>query len=238
MEKQSLHVGIIMDGNGRWAVQQGKQRLEGHAAGATTMLNLIKESTECGVHTFTVFAFAIANWKRDNSEVDGLWVLFIQFLEANLQELIDDGVCFRLIGDRGGLPANVLAASIDAENRSEHNDKTVLQIALNYDGVDEVARMTKGAMENGISVEDIDTTYVRSHLDTQVGNEPDILIRTGMPEACDGMSVWRGSGFLPVQSAESVCVSTETLWPDFTPEHLKKIIAYAKPKDRLFGGQR
>ena len=236
--KKGLHVGIILDGNGRWATQQGKERLEGHAEGVRALLDLIKTCPENRVQTLSVFAFAIANWKRDKSEVDGIWILFLQFLTTHLKGLIDDGVCFKLIGDRSGLPDAVLAASEDAERRSVSNSGTLLQIALNYDGVDEVARMVKNALQNDISPDDVTAQYVQSHLDTEAGNEPDIIIRTGMPEASGGMSQWRGSAFLPLQSVQSVCVSTEVLWPNFTVDHLQKIIAYADPSSRLFGGQR
>jgi undecaprenyl diphosphate synthase len=236
--KKGLHVGIVLDGNGRWATQQGKERLEGHAAGVATVKTIVRACPEAGVATITLFAFAIANWKRNKSEVDGLWILFLQFLQTNIQELMDEGVRIRIIGDRSGLPTGVLTEAEAAEERSKTNTGTTLQIALNYDGVDEVARMVKTVIENEVPAEEITSEYIQSHLDTEAGDDPDLVIRTGMPGAQDGMSQWRGSAFLSLQSVQSVCVSTTTLWPDFTSEHLKEIIEYADLDTRLFGGQR
>lgn len=233
-----MHIGIIMDGNGRWATAQGLPRLSGHAAGVETVKTLIRACPQLGVDTVTLFAFAIANWKRDRAEVDGLWVLFQAFLKKDMEELLEEGVRVRIIGDRNGLPREVLHAAEQLEHDSEVNGKFLLQIALNYDGIDEVARMLREAITNNVPKEEITAAYVENHLDTQAGNNPDIVLRTGMPSPNDTMSVWRSSAFLLIQSAQSVCVSVETLWPDFTPEHLAEVIAYADPDSRLFGGQR
>jgi undecaprenyl diphosphate synthase len=233
-----MHIGIIMDGNGRWATAQGLPRLSGHAAGVQAVKRLIRACPDLKVDTVTLFAFAIANWKRDKEEVDGLWVLFQAFLKNDMEELLHEGVRVRVIGDRDGLPHEVKDAAEKIEKASLDNNRFLLQIALNYDGVDEVARMVRRAVEGGVEKEEIDSLYIKNHLDTEKENEPDIVLRTGMPKAHDGMSVWRSSAFLPIQSSQSVCVSVETLWPDFTPEDLSRVIAYADPDARLFGGQR
>ena len=235
---QTLHIGIIMDGNGRWATEQGKQRLEGHSAGVLAVQALLRECTSVGVGTVTLFAFAISNWKREKQEVDGLWILFHSFIVESSQEFIENGTRVVFIGDREGLPEHVREVAIKLEIDSSHNKKLLFQIALNYDGLDEVVRMTKKVIQSEVSAEDVTPEYLLSHLDTQAENQPDIIVRTGMPQAEEGMAVWRSSGFLPLQSTESVCVSLEVLWPDFTIEHLQKIITYAKPENRLFGGQR
>lgn len=236
--KKTLHVALIMDGNGRWATQQGKPRLFGHAAGAQTLLQIVRACPDAGIATLTVFAFAIANWKRDKVEVDGLWVLFEKFLTDHLQELIAGGVRLVVIGDKAGLPAHVRSAVEQAEGESSANTKLLLHIALNYDGVDEVARMVTRALSQSVLPSDVSARYIREHLDTDPDNEPDIIIRTGMEQAKDGMALWRSSGFLLIQASQSVCVSSEVLWPDFTFEDLKKGIAYADPDGRLLGGQR
>lgn len=233
-----MHVGIIMDGNGRWATSRGLPRLSGHQAGVEAVKTLVRACPDLGVHTMTLFAFAIANWKRDKEEVDGLWKIFDAFFAEHLQELIDDGVRVLVIGNRAGLLENTLKEVVEAEESSKHNTKFLLQVALNYDGVDEVARMVQKTITKGVSVDEITVEYIENNLDTQAGNEPDIIIRTGMPRAQDGMSVWRSSAFLPLQSAQSVCISSEILWPDFTPKDLQNVIAYADPDSRLFGGQR
>ena len=237
-QKEGYHVGLIMDGNGRWATAQGEPRLVGHKAGVDAVLSIVKAAPETKVHTITLFAFAIANWKRDKEEVDGLWVLFMEFLVTTLDELLEEGVRFRLIGDASGLPENVRKAGKDAEERSKNNAGTLLQVALNYDGVGEVTRLLKRTVMAGVSPEEITSAYVLDNLDTEAGNNPDVVIRTGMKERAGRFSYWRSSAFLPLQSAQSVCVGTETLWPDFTRDELVEIITFADPDSRLFGGQR
>lgn len=238
MKQEGYHVGLIMDGNGRWATQQGQERLFGHRAGVTVVKEIAKHAAQAQVHTISLFAFAIANWRREQSEVDGLWELFLVFLTNELEELLADGMRLRIIGDRAGLPEQVRAAAEDAEARSTENTGLLLQIALNYDGVEEVARLVQRAIESGIPADAVNATYVRDNLDTTADNEPDVVIRTGMKPNDSGFSYWRSSAFLPIQSAQSVCVGTTTLWPDFSVQELQKIIAYANPDDRLYGAQR
>lgn len=233
-----MHIGIIMDGNGRWATSRGLPRLSGHQAGVEAVKTLVRACPEIGVNSMTLFAFAIANWKRDKEEVDGLWKIFDVLLAEHLKELIDDGVRIVVIGNRSGLLENTRKEVIAVEERSKQNTKFLLQIALNYDGVDEVARMVQRTIEDGITAKEITVEYIQEHLDTGAHKAPDIIIRTGMPSAQNGMSVWRSSAFLPIQSVQSVCISSQILWPDFTPKDLQEIISYADLDSRLFGGQR
>lgn len=227
-----------MDGNGRWATARGLPRLHGHKEGVRAVKELVRECPSLGVDTITLFAFAIANWKRDKEEVDGLWALFKIFIEKDLSELVQNGVRVIVIGNRSGLPPSIADSIKTVELQSKDNSEFLLQVALNYDGVEEVARLLQRTIAEGISVEKIDAAYIRTNLDTQADNEPDIVVRTGMQSSEEGMSIWRSSAFLPIQSAQSVCVSSEVLWPDFTVEDLRKIIVYADPDARLFGGQR
>lgn len=233
-----MHVGLIMDGNGRWATAQSLPRLSGHRAGVEVLKDIIRACPALGVDTVTLFAFAIANWERDKEEVDGLWSLFKIFIEHDLALLIQEGVKVVVIGDKAGLPVSIIKSVETAEQTSEKNTKFLLQVALNYDGVDEVARLVKKVIREGIAPEAITSSYIKDNLDTEAGNEPDVIVRTGMPAPHGGLGVWRSSAFLPIQSAQSVCISTDVLWPDFTPLHLKEIIEYADPGARLFGGQR
>ncbi len=227
-----------MDGNGRWATQRGLPRLQGHRKGVQTVKNIIRDCPSLGIDTVTLFAFAIANWKRDKEEVSGLWELFKIFIEQDLTELIENGVRVVVIGNKEGLPEAIQKSVEIVETKSRDNTEFLLQIALNYDGIEEIARLVQKTIEENIPKDAITAAYIQENLDTQAGNEPDIVIRTGMPAPQDGIASWRSSAFLPVQSAQSVCISTEVLWPDFTREDLAKIIVYADPDARLFGGQR
>lgn len=227
-----------MDGNGRWAQSRNLPRLKGHEVGVETLQEIVRVCPSLGVDTLTLFAFAIANWKRDRPEVDGLWSLFHLFFTQHIHELIAEGVRIKILGSRKNLSKEILADIEKAEADSKDNSKFLLQVALNYDGIDEVARMVQQAIDTNVASQEITSSYVLSHLDTMPGNDPDIIIRTGMPEAQRGMSVWRSSSFLPLQSVESVCVSTVVLWPDITKEHIEEIITFAHVEQRLFGGQR
>ena len=233
-----MHLGIILDGNGRFATAQKQPRLFGHEAGIKTLKRIAESCPKLGIKTLTVYAFAIANWKRDKEEVDGLWFLFRHMFQNELQELADAGVRIRIIGKRDNLEPDIQKLCNDIEEQTKANTTSLLQIALNYDGVDEVTRLMQRVVRDGVKAEDITADYIRTHLDTQAEDEPDVIIRTGMPAPQGGLGMWRSSSFLLLQSAQSVCVSTTTLWPDFTVEHLQDIISYADPDSRLFGGQR
>lgn len=233
-----MHIAIILDGNGRFATNQNQPRLFGHEAGIKTLKRIAESCPQLGIKTLTVYAFAIANWKRDKDEVDGLWLLFRQMFQNELQELHQAGVRIRIIGKRDDLSPDIQKLCTDIEEQTKNNDTSLLQIALNYDGVDEVARLVQSIVRDGVPADAITVDYIRTHLDTEAGNEPDVIIRTGMQAPQGALGLWRSSSFLLLQSAQSVCVSTTTLWPDFTIEHLREIIEYADPDSRLFGAQR
>lgn len=233
-----MHIAIILDGNGRFATAQNQPRLFGHEVGMKNLKVIAESCPKLGVTTLTVFAFAIANWKRNKDEVEGLWKLFRGMFQNDLQRLAEAGVRIKVIGKRDDLEQDIQKLCSDIEAKTAMNEKLLLQIALNYDGVDEVARLVQKIIREKVSAEQITADYIRDHLDTEAGNEPDIVIRTGMPAPQGELGVWRSSAFLPLQSAQSVCVSTTTLWPEFTTEHLQEIITYADPDSRLFGGQR
>ncbi len=228
-----------MDGNGRWAEGRGLSRLAGHREGAQALKKIVRACPQMQVGTLSLFAFSQANWKRDKVEVDGLWDLLREQLSIHLNELVAEGVRLRVLGDREGIPPDVVKVINDLETRSETGMNLLLNIALNYDGLDEVVRAINTTLSTGTGFNSpAFPSQLVSNLDTGPSRPVDILIRTGMPQAKDGMSIWRSSGFLPLQSVEAVCVSLETLWPDMTPLKLSEVIAYADPESRLFGGQR
>ncbi|MFT5037147.1 MAG: undecaprenyl diphosphate synthase [Candidatus Azotimanducaceae bacterium] len=241
----SYHIGIILDGNGRWAKERGKTRLLGHSAGSKNLNTVVKACVDTGrVTVLSVYAFAIANWKREKSEVEGLWDIFRRFFKTELEEIMKQGVAVRMIGAPEGVPHDVLELIREAEKKSKDNTALLLQIALNYDGVDEVVRATRAitqkVQDGELAVADIDATLLYTHLDTSGIQDPDIIIRTGVEQEDNKkrMTLWRSSSFLQLQSAHAVCVSTSVLWPDFSSEDLEAAIAFAKPDERLFGGQR
>ena len=234
-EERSLHIGIIMDGNGRWGTLQGLSRIKGHRAGAQRVKQLVKYAGETEMASLTLWAYSTDNWKRNETEVNALMTLFNTYIEKESEELHASNVKAVFIGERKPLPQKLQEAMKNLEEKTTDNTGLLLQIALNYGGSDELVRTISKITEKDIEVS---KESIADALDTAGVPNPDIVIRTGMPAAEGKLSQWRSSGFMPIQSLQSVCVSTEVLWPDFTPAHLEEIITYAKPSARLFGGQR
>jgi len=224
-----------MDGNGRWGTLQGLSRIKGHSAGARRVKELVQYAGEVGMTSLTLWAYSTDNWKRNETEVNALMSLFSTYIEKESEYLRTSNVKALFIGDRTMLPLKLQEAMKNLEENTKDNTGLVLQVALNYGGSDELVRTISKITEKDIEVS---KESIADALDTAGVPNPDIVIRTGMPAAEGKLSQWRSSGFMPIQSLQSVCISTEVLWPDFTPEHLEEIITYAKPETRLFGGQR
>lgn len=240
-----------MDGNGRWATEQGKGRTAGHAAAVENMLRMTRATDFSArlkalqIDTISLYAFAKKNWKRDKSEVDFLWDLFAEMVDRHGPDLIKNKIRFRCLGDRDTLPVDALSKIERLEADTIDFTSFTLQVALSYDGVDEVVRATRAIAEKvqagALAPADITEATVAAHLDTHDIPDPDILIRTGMDELNyqpEKFSLWRGSSFLQLQSAQSVCVSTSIRWPDFSMDDLETAVTLANPDARLFGGQR
>lgn len=228
------HVAIIMDGNGRWAVQRGRPRLFGHHAGARRVKEIVKACPELGVKYLTIFAFSTENWKRTQTEVAGIMSLFRIYLEREADELFKSGVCVRFIGDRIKLDDKLVRLMDELELRTAHNDRVHLTVALNYGGRDEVTRAAKRLayeVEQGrLTHEDVDAETLAQFLDTHVLPDPDLVIRTS-GEA-------RISNFLLWQSAYAEYEFVDTLWPDFTPHEFSKILQGYGKRERRFGAVR
>lgn len=237
MEKQldlsnlPRHVGIIMDGNGRWAKKRGLPRIAGHREGAKTVRMAVKTSAELGIEVLTIYAFSTENWQRPQDEVSFLMKLLAEYLVNELEELNDKGVRIKAIGDRTKLPVNVLQVLENAENNTRNNPALQLNLALSYGGRDEIIRavknLTQEVKRGTINPDDISTSMLSSLLDTANQPDPDLIIRTS--------GEMRLSNFLLWQGAYSELWFTNTLWPDFTKEeYLKALMDYSN-RQRRFG---
>jgi undecaprenyl diphosphate synthase len=230
--KGPQHVAVIMDGNGRWAQMRGRPRLFGHHAGAKRVREIVQACGECGVKYLTIFAFSTENWKRTQTEVAGLMSLFRRYITGEAKALRDNGIRVRFIGDRLRLDPSLVRLMDELEEMTEHNDLVHLTIAINYGGRDEVARATKLLAEDvaagKLLPENIDEETLPRYLDTRVLPDPDLVIRTS-GEA-------RISNFLLWQSAYSEYEFVDTLWPDFTAEEFKGLVAKYAMRERRFGG--
>jgi undecaprenyl diphosphate synthase len=225
------HVGIIMDGNGRWAQKRGLARIEGHRAGAESVREIVRACREIGIPVLTLFAFSEQNWKRPEPEVRALWELLVGYLESERAEILDHGIRLTAIGDLGRLPEFVGARlGVLCEESSRGSDMT-LCLALSYGGredlVQAVRRIACDARDDRIDAGALDATTVERYLMTGPLGDLDLLIRTSGEQRLSNFLLW------PAAYAE--LYFTETLWPDFRRPHLIAALEDYQARERRFG---
>ena len=226
------HVGIIMDGNGRWAKKRGLARSMGHKAGADNLLSLCKHISKVGVKYLSLYAFSTENFKREAGEVNYLMNLFIEMFNSKLKELSDNNVKVIFSGRRDPLPEKVLKAMDEVVTYSENNTGLILNICINYGGRAEIVDMTKKLCElyknKKITLEDIDYDLVNKNLYHELP-DVDLVIRTS--------GELRISNFMLYQSSYAEYYFPETLFPDFDEKEFDKAIVEFNKRNRRFGGQ-
>ncbi|MGP3696367.1 polyprenyl diphosphate synthase [Rhodobacter sp. NSM] len=231
-QRRADHVAIIMDGNGRWAVNRGWPRLVGHRRGAERVREIVEASPDLGIRWLTVYAFSTENWKRSTEEVLGLMSIFARYIEREADRLAKEGVRMRFIGDRTRLDAKLQRLMAGIEARTQYNQRLHLTVAINYGGRDELARaaqrMCLDVAEGRLRPEEADEAALTARLDTAGIPDPDLVIRTS--------GETRTSNFLSWQSAYAEYEFTPTLWPDFTARELETIIERFSSRERRFGG--
>lgn len=224
------HVAIIMDGNGRWAVNKGWPRLVGHRKGAERVKQIVRACPDMGVNWLTLYAFSTENWKRTTEEVLGLMGIFARYIEREADGMAAEGVRLRFIGGRDRLDKRLQRLMTGIEARTAGNTRLNLTVAINYGGRDEIARAARRLAERvtrGEITVPSEADFADC-LDTAGHPDPDLVIRTS--------GETRTSNFLPYQAAYSEYEFTPTLWPDFTAEHLGQILDRYSLRDRRFGG--
>lgn len=229
--KPPRHVAIIMDGNGRWAKARGLPRTAGHRRGVEAVRRTVKAAIADGVRYLTLYGFSSENWNRPPSEVDALMRLLRQYLRGEIEELHEQGVRLRFIGDRARLPADIVAQIDHAERRTADNVAFTLVIALSYGGRDEILaaarRMAVRAARGDLDPDSIGQEEFSRHLLTGDIPDPDLVIRTSGEQ--------RLSNFLLWQSAYAELVFTKCLWPDFDAETLRAAVSEYCQRERRFG---
>lgn len=221
------HIAIIMDGNGRWAKKRGMPRIFGHKQGTENLRQILKACVNYGVKYLTIYAFSTENWGRPQDELNGLHQIFIDAFANEFEEMYKEGVRIIHIGQREGIPSDLMERIDYAVERSKANDRLILSIALNYGSRNEITNAVRQIVADKIPMEKINEQLISSYLYTAKTPDPDLVIRTSGEE--------RLSNFLLWQSAYSEWIFPETLWPDFNADELLKAIdAYAK-RDRRFG---
>ena len=226
------HVGIIMDGNGRWANKRGLPRKAGHTEGARTFRKIARYASEVGIRYLTVYAFSTENWRRPEDEVGALMKLFKSYLEEAISDFKDDDIVVRFIGDKSGFSPELQALMDENEKCSRERDGMVLNIAMNYGSRDEIVRAVKriasDVKDGKISEDEITEQLVSDNLYTAGQPDPDLIIRPS--------GEYRISNFLLWQSAYTEFVIMNKLWPDFQKSDLDEALQIYAQRNRRYGG--
>ena len=224
------HVAIIMDGNGRWAKKRGLPRKAGHAAGAETFRKITRHCRDIGVRHFTVYAFSTENWRRSREEVTALMGLLEKYLYEAIDTMEEEHTRLYVMGDLSRLSPGLQALSRRALETAEHVTGMQVNVCFNYGGRDEIVRAARKYAEDYAAgrAGSLDEALFSSYLDSAGIPDPDVIIRTGGEQ--------RTSNFLLWQSAYAEYCFTDTLWPDFTPEELDRLLEGAGRRERRFGG--
>lgn len=228
---EGLHVGIIMDGNGRWATQRGLPRLKGHSRGAETVQEIVEASSELGVKYLTLFAFSTENWKRSEQEVSGLMTLFKRYIKSKAERLIAENVRVRFIGGQDRMDTKLLELMGWLEYETRDNGGLHLNVAMNYGGRDEIVRAVQKlsikVAQGDIEAHQLTEEMISAYIDTGGMPDPDLIIRTS--------GEMRISNFLSWQNVYSEFAFVDTLWPDFTAAEFEQVLAQYFGRERRFG---
>jgi len=217
-----------MDGNGRWAQRRWLPRAAGHRAGIAVLTPLLEIAGRAGVETLTLYAFSTENWTRPEQEVGTLMKLFLETARDKVPELNERGARLRFLGRRDGLPAPVLEALQEAEERTAGNDRLDVYIALNYGGRSEIVDAARRIVADGLAPEEVDEGTFARYLYAPEVPEVDLVIRTS--------GELRVSNFLLWQIAYAEFYVTDTLWPDFSPEEFVQALESYASRSRRRGG--
>lgn len=226
-KEQPTHIAIIMDGNGRWALERRLPRLAGHRAGTENLRRVIEACVEFGVQYLTLYAFSTENWGRPIEEVRGLMRILEDVIDRELKELHKECVQLRHIGRLDQLKPSLKQKVLDAIELTKDNTQLVLNVAFNYGGRDEIVWAIRHIIEAGVEPEDVTDELVSQYLFTAGVPDPDLIIRTS--------GELRGSNFLIWQGAYAEWYFTPTYWPDFGKEELRTAIDEFVQRDRRYG---
>ena len=226
-ERVPQHVGIIMDGNGRWAIGRGLPRLAGHRAGVENLRRIISACVEFGVKHLTIYAFSTENWGRPPEEVRGLLFILDEVLERELAELHKEGVQLRHIGRLEGLAPSTQKKVVQAVELTRRNDRLVLNVAFNYGGRAEIVHAIRQMLTDGVTPDQVTDDLVSRYLYTAGQPDPDLIIRTA--------GELRVSNFLLWQGAYAEYYAAGVFWPDFDKEQFRRALEHFAARERRFG---
>lgn len=229
------HIGIIMDGNGRWAKKRNLPRTFGHRAGVKTLKKIVREASDIGIKYLTAYVFSTENWKRSNDEVNNIMNLLVEFLRKELDELHSNNVVINTLGDISKLPDACIKILTFSKEKTKNNTGLVLNLALNYGGRDEILFAIKNIFneyEKGNITKDyidnISSEQFNNYIYTKGMPDPDIIIRPSGEQRLSNFMLW--------QCAYSEFWFSDINWPDFDISDLHKAISDFQNRDRRFGG--
>lgn len=232
MDRLPVHIGIIMDGNGRWAKKRLLPRLAGHKEGMERVKEIVEVSSNLGIKYLSLYAFSTENWKRPKDEIDGLMKLLVYYLKTELNSLNKNNVKIHVLGNIAELPDKPRSEVEKAVERTKDNDHMILNIGLNYGGRDEIVRGVKGIINDvkmgNIEIDDINEETISNYLYTRYQPDPDLLIRPS--------GELRLSNFMLYQIAYTEFWFSNIYWPDFREEHFYRAIVDYQKRDRRYGG--
>jgi undecaprenyl diphosphate synthase len=231
-----IHVGIIMDGNGRWAAARGLPRSAGHHAGVRTARNIVEAAVRAGIGTLTLYAFSSDNWSRPTPEVRALMRLLRRSLHNESKRCLENGVRLTIVGRRDRLPASLRAAIADAEALTARGRNLHLRVAIDYSSRDGIVRaaeryahhVARGAVENPLSREGFGELLAEVHHDPRAVRDVDLLIRTGGEQRLSDFMLW--------ECAYAELYFTAAMWPEFGEEELHEALRVFDSRERRFGG--
>ena len=226
------NIGIIMDGNGRWAKNRFLPRIAGHKEGMNRVVDIVEECCKIGIKTLTLYAFSTENWKRPEEEVKGLMNILVIYINSQLKRILENNIIFRVVGDYSKLPSSIVKLLDDSIEKSKDNTGMVLNIALNYGGraeiISSIKKLYEDISDGKFSIDNLNEETFKNYLYTKENSDVDLIIRTGNEK--------RISNFLIYQLAYSEFYFTDVLWPEFYAEDLYDAIYDFQNRNRRFGG--
>ena len=227
LAKIPTHVAIIMDGNGRWALEKGLPRVSGHKAGTENLREVIEACVEFGIQYLTIYAFSTENWKRPEEEIQGLMRIFRTMLDRELKSLHENGVQLRHFGCLERIEATLKKKVLEAIELTKNNQTLILNVAFNYGGRNEILRAVQGIIKDGLPAEEVTEDAFSNYLYSANCPDPDLIIRTSGEYRCSNFLIWQG--------AYSEWYFTPTYWPDFGREDLHEALVVYNQRERRYG---
>ncbi|MDM8526890.1 polyprenyl diphosphate synthase [Anaerolineales bacterium HSG24] len=223
------HVGIIMDGNGRWAKANNKTRFQGHRAGTENLRRILTDSVDFGVKMLTIYAFSTENWTRPPREVKGLMKILEMVIDRELEELHQNGVRLRHLGQLNRLDPALQQKILHALDYTKNNEDLIVNVAFNYGGRNEIIEAVQKLINDNVTSEAVTEALLSDYMYTAGSPDPDLIIRTS--------GEFRTSNFLIWQAAYAEYYITPTYWPDFDREEYYRALSEFCNRDRRYGGR-